>query len=53
MKRSWQATLFGEPSSKVFIYASSPSNDFEKFMNKFLEINDSTGKTKKNGQIRG
>ena len=45
MKRSWQATLFGESASKAFIYASNPSNDFEKFM--FFKINDSTGKTRK------
>ena len=32
MKRSWQATLFGESASKAFIYASNPSNDFEKFI---------------------
>ena len=47
MKWSWQATLFGKSASKAFIYASNPSNDFEKFMNKFFEINDSTGKTRK------
>ena len=39
MKRSWQATLFGKSASKASIYASNPSNDFEKFM-KFFEIND-------------
>ena len=43
----WQATLFGESASKAFIYDSNPSNDFEKFMNKFFKINDSTGKTRK------
>ena len=32
---------------KMFIYASNPSNNFEKFMNKLSEINDSTGKTRK------
>ena len=47
MKRSWQATLFGKLASKASICASNPSNDFEKFMNKFFEINDSTGKTRK------
>ena len=47
MKLSWQATSFGESASKAFIYASDPSNDFEKLMNKFFEINDSTGKTRK------
>ena len=31
----------------MFIYASNPSNNFEKFMNKLSEINDSTGKTRK------
>ena len=47
MKRFWQATLFGESASKAFIYVSNPTNDFEKFMNKFFKINDSTGKTTK------
>ena len=43
MKRLEQATLFGKLASKAFIYASNPSNDFEEFMNRFFEINDSTG----------
>ena len=46
MKQLWQATLFGESASKAFI-ASNPSNDFEKLMNKFFDINDLTGKTRK------
>ena len=39
MKEPWQATSFWESASKAFIYASNPGNDFEKFMNKFCEIN--------------
>ena len=47
MKRSFQATLYCESASKTFNYAWNPRNDFEKSMNKFFEINDSTGKTRK------
>ena len=47
MKRSRQAASFSELASKPFIYASNPSNDFQKFINRFFEINDSTGKTRK------
>ena len=47
MKQSWKATLFSQSASKPFIYASNPSSDFQKFMDKFFEINDSTGKTRK------
>ena len=47
LKQSWKATLFSQSASKPFIYASNPSSDFQKFMDKFFEINDSTGKTRK------
>ena len=47
MKLSWQATLFGESAFKAYIYASNPCSAFEKLLNKFFEVNGSSGKTKK------
>lgn len=47
MKLSWQATLFGESAFKACIYAPNPCSAFEKLMDKFFDMNGSSGKTKK------
>ena len=52
MKQLCQATLFGESASKAFIYASNPSNDFEKFIS-FSRLMTQQEKQEKNWQIRG
>ena len=47
MKRNYQATLFGNIVSKSLEYVSNPTNVFERFMNKYFELNADTGRNKK------
>ena len=47
MKRTWQATLFGNNTTKAMQYVKNPSNLYERFMNKYFELNQSTGRLRK------
>ena len=49
MIRLWQATLFGELTSKALLYASNPSNAFEKFIS-FSRLINQQEKQEKTGR---